>query len=363
MTDFDSFKKGAVNSQPVFYDTTVGELSLEAENALKVEGARLPMNPAALDGLVSLFGMNKTFARKYDELVGTDERLQVMDRFREALATNDNMGVTLAIDESENTITGISERAPRVSMQGFFELVEDVLDRYGLEIGRFSHNMNGVTVATKSKDRSIDITYLEEESYKSGLEFTSDMGQVDFRYMLEREICTNGMTAMMPADTLRLTSLKDEAVEKFFGGIRDLAERNFMPEDFTNYLDRAIETPASVAEVSDAFEVLKKASQENGNPNLLSHINMSRIRAAYQDNGNPVEEMSRTEMSNALTDIPVHDVVNEITWVASHPDEASKEGFEVTSNRAQEMQAAAGDLMMKKNLDSENLVPSPFSVN
>lgn len=363
MTDFDGFKEDAIDGQPIFYDTDVGAVELESPTEIKIEGRRFPMEPGALDGFMELFGMNKTFARDFGEMVGDDRLTDVMDQFRGALAQNDSLGLTVALDDEDNAVTGISERAPRVSMEGFFQIVEDVMDRYDLEIGRFNHGRNGVTIATKAADRMVDVEYLEDESYKSGLEFTTDMGQMDFRYMLERQVCSNGMTAMVSAEELRLQSLKDTAVERFFDGIHDLAQRNFLPEDFTQYLDRSLETPASVAEVGDMFEVLKRATVENGNPNLLKRIPMHRVRAAYEDQGYPVEEMSRTEQKNALTDISLHTLTNEVTYVASHPEEMQQEGFEITSGVSADMQAAAGDLFTKKNPDAENLVPSAFDVS
>jgi hypothetical protein len=360
MTSFEEFKQSAIDNQNVFYDTTVGAVRLESPKAISVEGSRLPMDPDALNGMIDMFGIGKRFANQFDQFVGSDGLIEVMNRFRSALAANENKGLTLSIDPDQEVITGIGERKPRVSMEGFFQIVEDVLGRYDLDVHRFTRSSNGITVATKNEDRSVNIPHLEEESYKSGLEFRSDMGQMDFRYMLEREICTNGMTGMVPAEQLSLTSLKDRAVQRFYDGIQSLADQMFLPEDFRDKLERNIDTPASVAEVEDSFEVLKQASRECQNPSLLSHIPMHRIRAAYEDIGYPVDEMTRTERKNARTDISVHDLVNEITWVASHPEDADVEGFNIDSHTAKDMQEFAGDLFTKKTLDTQNLVPSAF---
>jgi hypothetical protein len=88
---------------------------------------------------------------------------------------------------------------------------------------------------------------------------------------------------------------------------------------------------------------------------------MHRIYDDYKGVGINLREMSRTQKKNAESPVKVWDLINELTYFASHTSEMVDRGFGRVRSEANSLQKQAGRLFDKATLDRENVVASPYT--
>jgi hypothetical protein len=364
--DYSSFKQTAIDEQPVYYETELSNVDLESLNSVSVEGKNLQMERSAVEDLHDIVGMSNKFGNHVEEVLGDDARVGLIRALRSGLANKKGLNVSVALDRKNGSVSGFSTDMNHITAEGFFDLVERMMDRYGLDLfdNNFLAGSNKVAVSVKA-NKQLDLTGfqgMEDEMFSTGMTFMMDRGEMKFLPQIERLWCTNQLIGTYDSD-YSISGLDDRNMESFFEKFDTLAQNGFIREDLPDYIDRAANTRASVDEVMKSRSLINEYKAEDG-PNAVVEklIPVAHIRDAYAslDNSPNVRDMSITQRKNALTDVSVWDVINGITRFASH--DYTSDGFNIADGDQVRLQRRAGDLLEKKTLDCENVVPNPFGL-
>jgi hypothetical protein len=141
-------------------------------------------------------------------------------------------------------------------------------------------------------------------------------------------------------------------MEKFFEQLNELRKNNFAPVSFADRVRKAANTPASLNEMRQAYNLINKHVEDQADRWIPLNENLS----AYKRNG--FENMTVDQMKNAKSNQSLWSVVNGLTHFATHAPElitSNVQGYDQT-----QMMVQAGNIFGKNRFDHENDMPNPF---
>jgi len=362
--DYSTFKKEAIENEPIFYETSMSDISIPNVNTLNIEGKDFRLSRDGIESLRKLVKLPERFSRKLSRYISDDAPAEMMEAFRRGITRNNNKDVIIGINSSNEEIDAVTTKFNRVSRGGYFDLIERVVDQYDLDITGFSEEGNTLRVQTEKKGQQYDFKKYEDEVFRAGPSFVSDLGSLEIHSFMLRLICTNGMVGMREDQDFQ-ASLNREDMTDFFEYIHELSENHFIPEGFRENLDRAKQNRASLREVENISKTIAshfQGEKEELYDRIENFIPYYTIRDQYREAGEQPEEMSITQKKNAPTPVTAWEVANALTRFASH-DQTDK-GFDFDESDRDIMISQAGTYISKKTLDTENLVNVPnFRMN
>jgi hypothetical protein len=143
-------------------------------------------------------------------------------------------------------------------------------------------------------------------------------------------------------------------MESFWTLLNDMATRSFRPTLFDEKVRLAMNTNASLWELQNAHDVLKRYSNAE-HKELEAWIPLVTTKEAFHNARIDTFTMGKDQMKNARTGVSVYDVINGLTHFSSHDS-----GFKVADYDNRKIQYEAGALLAKKSFDMANQVRSPF---
>jgi len=355
-TDFETFKQSSIENQPVFYDTALKNVEVADLDVFTVEGTPLNVTPQARNELHDILNVPNSFANHVENTLGRDARLGIVDSLRSAISEKNGIKVKLSL--ANDKIVGINRDFRTVKMEGFFELFEMFMNRYDLDVTKYSNGFGMSEITAKSpRQVNIDGKNLPDEVFNTGVTFRCKNGKVSVNPYIFRLVCTNGMIGRYE-ENQQLSSTQKDVVAGFFKNMDKLAEQSFMPDGLRNHVLRAISTRASVDEVFKARELIDSYSVTKfTNPLVESFVPAEEIKDAYAKNGYDVNEMSITQRKSCMTNLRYWDVINGLTRFASH--DYTSDGFKISEREQMDLQQQAGLLLQRKTIDCENRIPTP----
>ena len=347
------FKAKAIAAQPLATRVTLSEIEVLDENTLLYKGFPLNLGKGALSHLAEILKMPKNFVAEFEKLLGTQAKEKFLNFIKDAKAARKNELVTLVGNPITKAIVGI-QKAEYMPYEIFFETLEHMMNMHPFDIMDMTFSGSKIAVSASLKGGKFNIGGLDNETFYPGFTFINSVGGGggldNFIYRL---VCGNGMIGKDPVGGSPLTfGGKDggQNPEVFFRGIETLAKHDFVPEGFENNVNRAIKTMASWNEIQNAASVLKRGSELN-NDYVDHFVPVNKIRAELYRKGVQVKELNSAQEKSIKTNIPVWDVVNGLTYFASHDM-----GFNLNPGRKLEIQKIAYDILSKPSLDAENVV-------
>lgn len=353
---FDTFKASALEHQPVHHTTKFGRVKLLSHDTVEVDGHKFPIDSTGLDSMGKLVKMPTAFANHVERVLGEDSRIKLVNAIRSGMDNKKDVQVTVSLNKKGEVI-GLTESSNRLSINGFFNLFDRMVDRYGLGIDRYTHNNGTIKLTTKLPNSEFRVGSFKDEAFVSGLTFELDgAGMAYYGSFYERLICTNGMIGEV-YERDGMTDLTSDRLIRFFNQFDELAKRNFVSESFASNVERAMKTRSSLAELEQIQRTIADNSTQPNNPFVEWFIPLSDIVSAYRKEGYDPSTFSAPQKRNAATNVTVWDAINVLTDFASH-DQTGR-GFEFNAMKAQNMMSYAGKLLNRKAYDVENFVPMP----
>lgn len=367
MDNFADFKTKAINRQPALYETELSNVQVDSENAVLVDGKKLPLSTGGFNDLREMAGVSKKFSKRADEYMGDGTSTRIVEAMRSGMANQDeDTDVGVAIDRTEEEVIGFNDNVDSmISIEGYFELAERIIDDYGLDVDRTTIGHDGtVRLSMKNTDRNVNLdnfgAALENEQYQTGISLSSRLGQVEFESFLYRLICTNGMIGEFFGDDMSINAVDQDSMFTFFNKMDKLAENHFLPEDFADSVNRANDSYASLRELEDIHSTIRSFSDDPQNQHVEAFVPLRDVHSTYREDGIEPTELTQRQKRNAVTPMKLWDAINQLTKFASH-DQTSR-GFNFSDRDADRMMIQAGSMLERNRFDMENLVPVPDGI-
>ena len=340
------------NSQSLRKTVAIRDIQLINDTTIEYQGKRLAITKDAFKGLMKMIGMSQTFASKFEKLFNPETKAKFINQMKNAMATQLNE-ITIILSPTTKKVVGFSKRATDlISHERFINLADRLVDQNGFEITNWGVDANNgsVTINAFNPKAQFGVDGVANEVFTAGLTMkNSPLGGIQVMPYVNRLWCANGCTTAMASESYALKDLSGDSMEKFFEHMSQLRKNKFIPTGFQDRVKQAIQTPASMREMSWAHNQIKKHVGDKAE----SWIPLMENEAAYSK-----ANIGIIEPKSAKSNQSIWSVVNGMTHVATHaPDMFA---MNMQDKDSTELMVQAGNLLGKQwNL--QGATRSPFS--
>lgn len=340
------------NSQSLRKTVAIRDIQLINDTTIEYQGKRLVITKDAFKGLMKMIGMSQTFASKFEKLFNPETKAKFINQMKNAMATQLNE-MTIILSPTTKKVVGFSKKATDlISHDRFISLTDRLVDQNGFEITNWGVDANNgsVTINAFNPKAQFGVDGVANEVFTAGLTMkNSPLGGIQVMPYVNRLWCANGCTTAMASESYALNDLSGDSMEKFFEHMSQLRKNKFIPTGFQDRVKQAIETPASMREMSWAHNQIKKHVGDKAE----SWIPLMENEAAYSK-----ANIGIVEPKSAKSNQSIWSVVNGMTHVATHaPDMFA---MNMQDKDSTELMVQAGNLLGKQwNL--QGATRSPFA--
>jgi hypothetical protein len=340
------------NSQSLRKTVAIRDIQLINDTTIEYQGKRLTITKDAFKGLMKMIGMSQTFASKFEKLFNPETKAKFINQMKNAMATQLNE-MTIILSPTTKKVVGFSKKATDlISHDRFIGLADRLVDQNGFEITNWGvdGNNGSVTINAFNPKAQFGVDGVANEVFTAGLTMkNSPLGGIQVMPYVNRLWCANGCTTAMASESYALKDLSGDSMEKFFEHMSQLRKNKFIPTGFQDRVKQAIQTPASMREMSWAHNQIKKHVGDKAE----SWIPLMENESAYTKANIPI-----IEPKSAKSNQSIWSVVNGMTHVATHaPDMFA---MNMQDKDSTELMVQAGNLLGKQwNL--QGATRSPFA--
>ena len=352
-TNFNDFKNNVLAKKIGRKPVSLSNIRLISDSAVEIDGLALALSPAGFSSLLKIVGISKKLRKNLIVQYGASFADNLVSKLGTAMGDSKS-DVILLIDMRKRKVVNIvTSSESMISNESYLNNVESIISGTNLEIDALTIRDNGgftvSTVGDKSEWGLMGAS--NNETFKFGLNFDNDpvKGTRLMPYN-QRLVCTNGMIGDGFVGVHQLTNDKD-SWDSFYHKIDVLKKDNFKPIEFNTTLKSVMGADASVAELTNARNLMK-ANSKVTDIELEKYAPIDSTLEAYRKNGIDTDNFNKDQRENAKTDVSYWELINGLTDFASH-----NYGYEVKG--ADTLQRFAGRMFIKKP-DLTNLVINPF---
>ncbi len=354
-------RQETLNAQSIRKTVPFRDINLVYDKTIEYKGTRIGITNGCFKSLLKLIGMSNQFAKNFESLFNSEAKATFINRIKDAMASNTGRlnEVTLVLSPFSKTIIGITRKpTDLISNEQFLGVAERIIDRQGFDVTNWSVDPTSgiIQINAFNPKATFEVNGLSDEVFTGGITFRNSPLQ-GFQVLpyVNRMWCTNGLTTSLAEEAYTLNSLDSVTMEKFFEQLNELRKNNFAPVSFADRVRKAANTPASLNEMRQAYNLINKHVEDQADRWIPLNENLS----AYKRNG--FENMTVDQMKNAKSNQSLWSVVNGLTHFATHAPEiitSNVQGYDQT-----QMMVQAGNIFGKNRFDHENDMPNPFGDN
>lgn len=344
-----------LNAQALRKTVPVRDLNIVDDKTIELDGKRLEMTDKAFKNLISMLGMSKTFASKFESLFNTETKTKFINQMKNAMAAQLNE-ITMIVSPIQRKVVGFSKQATdMISHDRFLNLTDQLIDQHGFEVTNWGIGPDGsVTINAFNPKAQFEIG-LADEVFTAGLTMKNGpLSGIQVMPYVNRMWCTNGLTTSFAQDAYQLQNLSPQSMENFFQHMAELRRNGFVPTDFGNTVRRAMNTPASLWELERGHKMIKPFVGERAD----SWIPLNENYTAYSQIGQEPANLSADQKKRARSNQSIWSLVNGITHVGTHAPEQL--AFDMTDGDSTQLMVNAGNIL-GSNWNLANEMPSPFA--
>lgn len=331
----------------------LNQLEIDSDK-IHLDGVKLSKNAAKK--ALSELRVKSSFVNYYKDLV-TDDWRMVKDKLKGAMSDKVVYGrkVKDTVDVDTDVIDELYVASPKnlhaLEIDAIFnEVIDAVITTHkDISLGELALTKEDKVVVTLiENDREVNVFGNNEDNWKVGRRITWNGVSFNIMPFYERLVCTNGNTS------------------KHFGFKADISGKKFNVERIRKVLEKEVihESHDTITRMlTDAVEHLKENNisvneflhfKNFFNPTedkdiLIKYFDESYLNKSY---GCVVDEKPNVWKMTADTGINAYDFFNNLTYIASHPDEVPMQKDERLL-----LQIKASDLLFKPVLDLEQCAP------
>lgn len=334
------------------------DINLIDGESIEYNGQKINLTKNAFKNLLGLLGMSNQFAQKFESLFTKEAKSQFINTMKNAMASNSGKlsEVTLVLNPISKSVVAITKKDQfGISNQQFMGVAENIIDNHGMDVTNWSVDPGTgiVTINAFNPNANFAVQGLSNEVFTGGVTFqNSPKDGFQVLPYINRQWCTNGLTAPMSEESYTLNSLDQGSMEKFFENMNNLRKNNFAPTGFADRVRAAHNTPASLNELQFAHNLIEPFAGERAD----NWIPLSENMNAFYKAG--FESLNSNQMKHAKSNTSVWDVINGVTHFATHG--AGIIDTNMQDYNASDLMVKSGNLFGKKSFDHENTMPDLF---
>ena len=350
-TEIDNRKAMTRNSQSIRKTVAIRDIDLINDTTIEYQGKRLEITSDAFKGLMKMIGMSQAFAKKFETLFNAETKAKFINQMKNAMATQLNE-ITIILSPTTKKVVGFSKKpTDLISHDRFIGLADRLIDQHGFEVANWGvdGNAGSVTINAFNPQANFGIEGMNNEVFTAGITMkNSPLGGIQVMPYVNRLWCANGCTTSMASESYALKDLSADSMEKFFEHMQQLRKNKFVPTGFQDMVTQAVNTPASIKEMTWAHNQIKKHVGDKAE----SWIPLQENLGAYQK-----ANIGIIDPKTAKSNQSIWSVVNGMTHVATHaPDMFA---MNMQDKDSTELMVQAGNLLGRQ-WNFQSATRSPF---
>ena len=359
-TAFQARKAEAVRNEVMRKEISLSEFNVIDNTHIEVDGVKIELTPFAFKRLLGRLRIPTAFAKRFSDGFGTDGLQQLVQMMKTMKSSKNDQTVTLLVDPRNKVITNILPAGyASISNEAFVDFAEGYINQYGLEVKDFGSDPNGgATINCVSPNSVFSVPGMSDEIFNTGVTFRNTPTRgLEVSPYLNRLVCSNGMSSTAFSETYGLHELTDKSISEFNEHMISMASTGFQPVGLADKIRSANDTDASIAEVQRAMSAMLSTDKKIDYEYMQRYLPINRVMKAYSDIGAEPSTFTNKQLQNAKSGLSIWEVVNGITNFASND-----ERYNIDDHKTGNLMVSAGNLLMKKNFDTEALIQfDPFA--
>ena len=359
-TAFQARKAEAVRNEVMRKEISLSEFNVIDNTHIEVDGVKIELTPFAFKRLLGRLRIPTAFAKRFSDGFGTDGLQQLVQMMKTMKSSKNDQTVTLLVDPRNKVITNILPAGyASISNEAFVDFAEGYINQYGLEVKDFGSDPNGgATINCVSPNSVFSVPGMSDEIFNTGVTFRNTPTRgLEVSPYLNRLVCSNGMSSTAFSETYGLHELTDKSISEFNEHMISMASTGFQPVGLADKIKMANDTDASIAEVQRAMSAMLSTDKKIDYEYMQRYLPINRVMKAYSDIGAEPSTFTTKQLQNAKSGLSIWEVVNGITNFASNDKK-----YSIDDHKTGNLMVSAGNLLMKKNFDTEALIQfDPFA--
>ena len=359
-TAFQARKAEAVRNEVMRKEISLSEFNVIDNTHIEVDGVKIELTPFAFKRLLGRLRIPTAFAKRFESGFGSDGLQQLVQMMKTMKSSKNDQTVTLLVDPRAKKVTNILPAGyASISNEAFIDFAEGYINQYGLEVKDFGSDPNGgATINCISPNGVFRVPGMSDEVFNTGVTFRNTPTRgLEVSPYLNRLVCSNGMTSTSFSETYGLHELTDKSISEFNDHMISMASTGFQPVGLADKIKAANDTDASIAEVQRAMSAMLSTDKKIDFEYMQRYLPINRVMKAYSDIGAEPSTFTTKQLQNAKSGLSIWEVVNGITNFASND-----ERYNIDDHKTGNLMVSAGNLLMKKNFDTEALIQfDPFA--
>ena len=359
-TAFAARKAEAVRNEVMRKEISLSEFNVIDNTHIEVDGVSIELTPFAFKRLLGRLRIPTAFAKRFETGFGSDGLQQLVQMMKTMKSSKNDQTVTLLVDPRAKKVTNILPAGyASISNEAFVDFAEGYINQYGLEVKDFGSDPNGgATINCVSPNSVFQVPGMADEIFNTGVTFRNTPTRgLEVSPYLNRLVCSNGMSSTAFSETYGLHELSDKSISEFNEHMITMASTGFQPVGLADKIKMANNTDASIAEVQRAMSAMLSTDKKIDYDYMQRYLPINRVMKAYSDIGAEPSTFTTKQLQNAKSGLSIWEVVNGITNFASNDEK-----YNIDDHKTGSLMVSAGNLLMKKNFDTEALLQfDPFA--
>jgi len=359
-TAFAIRKDEAIRNEVMRKEISLSEFNVIDNTHIEVDGVKIELTPFAFKRLLGRLRIPTAFAKRFETGFGSDGLKQLVQMMKTMKSSKNDQTVTLLVDPRAKKVTNILPAGyASISNEAFIDFAEGYINQYGLEVKDFgSDPSGGATINCVSPNSVFSVPGMSDEVFNTGVTFRNTPTRgLEVSPYLNRLVCSNGMSSTAFSETYGLHELTDKSISEFNEHMISMASTGFQPVGLADKIKSANDTDASIAEVQRAMSAMLSTDKKIDYEYMQRYLPINRVMKAYSDIGAEPSTFTTKQLQNAKSGLSIWEVVNGITNFASNDQK-----YNIDDHKTGNLMVSAGNLLMKKNFDTEALIQfDPFA--
>jgi len=352
-SQFTAFREDALRNQPLRKEVSLSEIRFTTLDSIEYAGLQFGLARPALKDLMRVLGFSISTEERLSAAIGEDGARNFLNSLRTALSQS--AGTIILSVTPDRVIQRITRGGSTTSLftaSTYFDTVDRFMNQNGgmlIKDMHFNRETGAISLSAASPSGEFQVGNLSNEVFHGGLNLSITADGIKANPYLHRLICTNGMVTRSFEESFNLNRNNAEAWTQFWQNLERIEKGGFKPVAFTNKVEQATNTRASLFELERGMNLITNNSKCTKD-DLQQFINFKPTYNRLHSAGIDTVKLSDAQKRNLRTGVSVWDVINGVTDFASH-----NYGIEKSANCDRHLQLQAGDILTKQ-FDTQNLI-------